>query len=829
MTQRISTLAMALLTIAMQASAERLGKMTINDGWGFRLKGQDAWTQVNLPHTWNTDSYEVRNYLQGEGQYRRLLFLPDSLQGQRIFLKADATSKTLRLSVGGHALPMHVGGYSAACYDITEYVNLGKENEILMCVDNATEQVPPTSADFTFQGGAYRDVWIITTGQQHFSLTDRGAEAVYVATPDVTDSEGTISLRATVCNDAAEAAQLTVKAELFAPDGSLVKAEQRKLKLAAKTQTTVGDVAFSVQEPELWSPEHPALYRIVTTILDKKGRELDRSWHETGLRYYSFDAQKGFMLNGHPYKLHGMCRHQDQKPYGVALSEEQHRRDFRMMKEMGTNFIRISHYPQDDALLELCDREGMLVWEEIPIVNIVPEGQAFADNCESMLRDMIRQHYNHTSVILWGYMNEILLRMPRTDGKMQQPVLDRTLALAHRLEKVVHEEDRYRLSTMAFHGSDDYNKVGLSDITNVIGWNLYQGWYGGPVTAFEEYLADQIRKNPTHPMIISEYGAGSDRRIHSFDAKCFDFSMEYHQMYAEHYVPVIENTPYVMGGTYWNLIDFSSASREESMPHINNKGLLLSDRTPKDLYFYFQANWRKDIPILHIATRDWPNRACLADQPTQPVKVYTNQAEVELSLDGRSLGTKKADNCFVLFDVPFNDGNNVLTAKAGGITDAHVVQAQIVPTDIREAKQLCLAINVGTTCFFTSDASGLTWVPDRTYQPGSWGHVGGKERTSTSEVAGTPDGPLYQTMLTGLDSYRLDVPDGIYEVELFYHKKVGEGEKSAYLLGKEADAKARAVHIRQNITASNGEGLTIRIDEEEDTRYLAALIIRSLN
>lgn len=816
--------------MAFVAGAERLGKVSLNDGWEFRMKGEKVPAMVNLPHTWNTDSYTQRQYLRGEGHYRRSLVLPDSLQGRRFFLKVDAASKTLLLSVNGHQFPQHVGGYSAATYDITDFVHWGFPNELEMTVDNATDQVPPTSADFTFQGGVYRDVWLISTSGQHFSLTDHGAEAVYVSTPEVTDARAKVDIRAAVCNDADKAAALTLQAQLFSPQGKLLQTVSRKLKAAAGAEQTVEGLSFVVDNPELWSPEEPRLYRIVTSVLGKGGEVLDQSWHYTGLRYYSFDAARGFSLNGKPYKLRGMCRHQDQKPYGVALSEEQHRRDFRMMKEMGANFIRISHYPQDDALLELCDREGMLAWEEIPIVNVVPEGEEFARNCHAMLSDMIRQHYNHCCVIMWGYMNEIFLKMPRTaDGKMQQPVVDRTLALAHSLEALLHKEDPYRLSTMAFHASDDYNSAGLSDVTSVVGWNLYQGWYGGDVTGFEKYLANQAAKHPTHPMIVSEYGAGSDKRLHSFSPKCFDFSIEYHQLYAEHYMSVIENTPYVMGATYWNLIDFSSASREESMPHINNKGLLYADRTPKDLYYFFQATWRSDVPVLHIATRDWPQRVRLADEPTQPVRVYTNKPKVELLQDGRSLGSKDAEGGVAVFDVPFHAGSNVLVARAEGVEDAHVVKADIIPTDLGSCPDnLLLAVNVGSNCYFTSDASGQTWVPDREYRKGSWGHVGGKARTTTSEVAATTDGPLYQSMLTDMEAYRFDVPDGNYEVELFLCQKVAEGEKSAYLLGKEADAKTRAIRTRRNHTVSGGHGITVNVDEDGGNRHLAAIVIRKI-
>ena len=274
-----------------------------------------------------------------------------------------------------------------------------------------------------------------------------------------------------------------------------------------------------------------------------------------------------------------------------------------MMKEMGANFLRISHYPQDDALLEMCDREGMLVWEEIPIVNMVPKEAEFADNCESMLIDMMRQHYNSPSVILWGYMNEIFLLS--SYGVKDETSTERTLALAKRLEDVLHKEDPYRLSTMAFHGSDIYNTTGISEIPNVVGWNLYDGWYGEDLLGFDRYLANQHKLFPTHPLIVSEYGAGSDARIHSFHPIRFDFSIDYQQIYTEPYVNVIESTPYIMGASYWNMdvdpnalqrfvYDGSSFSLVDSGDKVN----MGKQQTLEDFLEFCKSNYPADNEVV---------------------------------------------------------------------------------------------------------------------------------------------------------------------------------------------------------------------------------------
>ena len=247
---------------------------------------------------------------------------------------------------------------------------------------------------------------------------------------------------------------------------------------------------------------------------------------------------------------------------------------------------------------------------------------------------------------------------------------------------------------------------------------------------------------------MSEYGAGSDRRLHSLSPRAFDFSSEYQQEYLEHYLPVLENTPYVCGGAHWNFIDFSSALRDESMPRINNKGLVRSDRTPKDVYYYYQAMWRDDIAVLHIASRDWKVRSGVSegDAPVVlPVKVYTNLPEVELFLDGVSLGKRTVENCNAVFEVPFCSADPYLSVcgefAGRKVWDGLRISFRAVPDRLDEEnlRGLELAVNVGSACFFTSDESGLTWVPDRPYEEGGWGYVGGQPVSTQTEIHLTAD------------------------------------------------------------------------------------------
>lgn len=775
------TLLMTALWVAVSLSAQREMK-TINDGWEFRKPADTEWTSVNIPHTFNLDAYRQPNYYQGKGLYRRVLTLPEVDPHRRYYLKIDAASKAAEVTVNGKSAGSHAGGYTAFVVDVTDYIQ--KENIIEITVDNGRKDITPISADFTFWGGIYRDVWLVSTPEQHFRMDNMGSDGVFVSTPEVNGQRGKIQVKGEVTNDAETLVTLEVQNQIYSPQGDLLQTRKQKVKLKAGETREFGYVSDVIANPDLWSPETPSLYKVKTQLLNPKTNEvIDEKTNKVGFRWFAFDGNKGFSLNGKPYKLRGVNRHQDQAPVGVALDDEAHRRDIRLIKELGCNFIRISHYPQDDAIVEMCDELGLLAWEEIPIINIVPDTPGYADNCELNLREMIRQHYNHPSIIAWGYMNEILLTVPPVDSPEWQPCKERTVALAQRLEAALKEEDSSRVSVMAFNMTNLYNEIGL-DLEDVVGWNLYQGWYVDKLEDFNKWCEDQHRRYPHHPMIISEWGAGSDRRLHTTEGRAFDFSMEYQQTYVEHYLPFIEEKEWISGCTYWNFIDFNVAARQESMPRVNNKGLFYNDRTPKDVVYYFKSMWRKDIPVLRIASRDWKVRVGKEGE-TQQIKLYSNLPEVELFVNGESAGKQATDNCHAVFNVVLPVGTSVLTAQGvygnKPVEDLMTIDFRPLP-DLSEGDEL--AINVGSNCFFTSALSNLTWLPDRPYVPGSWGYVSGEARSTTSEIVNTVDVPLYQTRREGEFTYKIDAPDGNYEVELLMADVTRPAAQLANLLGK---------------------------------------------
>lgn len=784
-----------LLNISLSLYAQRTVE-SVNDGWRFYKSDaagaynnqfeDAAWEKINLPHSWNSkDAYEQKDYYRGIAWYRKNIFIPQSAAGKNVYLRFDGALLSAEVYVNGKLAATHAGGYTAFQVDLTPYIQTGIQNTVAVKVDNSPQQIAPLSGDFTLFGGIYRDVWMITTGAVHFDMKNMASKGIFIQTPVVNEKQATTLVKGAIDNKGSKTRKVKVSNTIISPAGAVVSQKTAMLNLSAKQKTNFTISNPAVNSPLLWSPETPHLYTSRTTITDAaSGKVLDELTSKVGYRWYRFDGATGFHLNGKPYKLSGVCRHQDQTGYGSALSAEQHKRDMQWIKDAGANFLRISHYPQSDVILEECDRLGVLVWEEIPVVDLISLTPEFANSTERQLREMIRQHYNHPSVIIWGYMNEIMLGTLRKIPEDQLPsFFTATAKMTQHLNKVAKEEDPTRLTATAQHeNAPAYDTIGLAAIPDVLGWNLYQGWYSADVKDFGKFMDEQHRQHPDRVHIISEYGAGSDKRIHSLQPHCFDFSIEYAEYYHEEMLPMIRNRDFIAGAALWNMIDFGSANREESMPHINNKGIMYANRTPKDIYYYYQADFSKK-PVVHIASRDWCNRVGLqlkAGDTTvkQPLKIYSNLDKVELFLNNVSLGVKVISNNKAVWEVPFAQGMNQLEARGvrNGVVckDASTVHFTFQPGDVRKIDDAFeLGVNVGSNCFFTDDASGFTWLPDQPYKPGSWGYVGGVEFTNTpgrigiqTAIIATHNVPLFQTMRAGMEAYKFDVPDGQYEITL---------------------------------------------------------------
>ncbi|OON68658.1 beta-galactosidase [Hymenobacter sp. CRA2] len=814
-----------LVLLGPPALAQRLTQ-TINTGWQFaKAPGQDfasaqapasGWEKVALPHTWNaTDVLDDEpGYYRGVGWYKKTLQVPTDWQPRRVYLRFEGASQETEVYVNGQLAGRHAGGYTAFRVPVSQWLKFGAgaANEVLVKLTNRHNvDIPPLSADFTFYGGIYRDVHLEAADPVHFDLDNHASSGVFVSTPAVSAAAAEVVVSGAVSNDSERSRKVAVLTQVLDPSGRVVARQQTSVALKAGERRPFRQQLPKLLTPRLWSPDAPALYRVVSSITEGQ-QQLDEVTNPLGLRWFRFDADKGFFLNGQPLKLIGTNRHQDQPGLGNALPNALHERDVRLLKQMGGNFLRVSHYPQDPAVLEACDRLGILASVEIPIVNAITPSAGFTQNCLTMQREMIRQGFNHPSVIIWAYMNEVLLRLPegiKRDNEAGKVYLQQVNELARQLEDLTRREDPGRATMLVNHGDWNlYQQAGLTQIPMLVGWNLYQGWYSGELTGFAEFLDKHHRELPTKPVLITEYGADSDVRLHSFQPRRFDKTMEYANRYHQYYLEQILARPFVAGSTVWNLAEFNSETRQEAVPHVNNKSLLTGERQPKDTYFYYQAKLLK-TPFLKIGSRGWVLRSGLAAGPDslycpQPVDVYTNQPAVRLLLNGRDLGTQPAEGGIARFRVPFANGRNQLHAEAPNqpLSDQADIEFRLVPTDLRAAALSFTELNVslGDARIFTDDKLQQVWLPEQEYRPGGWGYVGGQvyklpgERLpygSDRNILGTDYDAIYETQRVGLQQFRADVPDGEYEVTLHF---------------AELEAVPQAEQLVYNLSASTAAG-----------------------
>jgi beta-galactosidase len=792
-----------LALLAGPAAAQRLVQ-SIDSDWQFRLDSVartpaqamtgPGWQPVSLPHTWNAHDVtdDAPGYYRGAGWYRKTLHLPAAWQAKRVFLRFEGAGQQADVWVNGQPAGHHAGGYTIFVVPISPYLGgswsgpSGRAEVVVRVSNKYDPDVPPLSADFTFFGGLYRSVHLVAVAPAHFKLTDHGGPGVAVSTPQVSAQAATVVVAATVRNDAAAPRRLRVRTQVLDSAGRVVASQQARVVLASGASQAVQLRLPAITRPRLWSPARPTLYRTVSQLLDGE-TVLDEVSTPLGLRWFRFDSATGFYLNGQPLKLIGASRHQDYPGLGNAVPPALAVRDVELLKAMGGNFLRVAHYPQDPAVLEACDRLGLLASVEIPVVNAITDSPAFFENCRQMQTEMVRQNFNHPSVVLWAYMNEVLLRLPaglKRDNDAGRAYLRRVRALAGQLDSLTRRLDPSRATMLACHGDFAlYQQAGLLTLPQVLGWNLYQGWYSPDVGGFAAFLDRHHRELPTVPLLVTEYGADADARLHADTPRRFDKTVEYAAYYHQAYLPAMLARPFVAGGAVWNLADFSSETRQEANPHLNTKGLLTADRQPKAPYYYYQTQLSR-APLVRIGARDWTLRAGVAVGPDslvcpQVVEVYTNQPAVRLLLNGCDLGTHPAPGGVARYRVLFANGRNLLVASLpdGTAPDEAGIDFQVVPRWLTDSRLPFRELNVslGDERSFTEERLHQVWLPEQPYAPGGWGYVGGHvyklpgDRLpygSDRDVLGTDLDAMYETQRLGLRAFRLDVPDGAYEVTL---------------------------------------------------------------
>ncbi|WP_016957763.1 glycoside hydrolase family 2 TIM barrel-domain containing protein [Catenovulum agarivorans] len=837
---------------------------TVNDNWNF-YKGslsfpfakndQPKWQKVTIPHSWNTEDIldDEDGYYRGDGWYTKSLIIPDVYKNQQVFFLFEGANQVTSLYVNGQKIGQdHIGGYTTFAKDITAALKKGS-NEIAIKVNNAHhEEIVPLSADFSFYGGIYRDIQLIITKPVHFEVANLGANPVFIRTPQVSAASAKIEVQSKVV--APKNNQFYVLQQLLDTDKNIVKESRTKLNAG-----TDHFAEMAINAPKLWSPESPYLYTLVSKVVDSQGQVFDRVENPVGFRWFHFDPKKGFFINGKATKLIGTNRHQDFLGKANAVSDELHRYDMKLLKEMGINFLRISHYPQDPAILEMANKYGFVSTLEIPFVNQAAANEAGKQNTVKMLREAIRYNYNHPAIVAWDLSNETTMKAPEKLGEAYTKHFQETHAL---LAKVSKEEDQTRYSYSVFFKNPAYqDKLGIRN-TELVGYNKYYGWYLNELedidTNLRTLVQNSLALDPDKPFILSEYGGGADPRIRSYQPSRFDFSMEYQFLLHKAYLKAILDIPEIVGANVWNYADFQVEHRKDAVPHINNKGLVSAKREKKDAYYLYRAVLNKQ-PFVAITSKQWHARSGIADSEngsvaTQPVTVVGNFDEVELLVNGLSLGKKAFDFFTATFDVPFSQGLNIIEAVSSKngqiIKDFASIDFSLQPKNLRSTSNPFteIAINVGSQCYFIEeDNINYLWMPDKAYEKGSFGYIGGeiirhpRRKTIGSDVSvkGTELDPVFQTQLEGIKQYKFDVPKGSYELSLLMaelktkDKNVMDVLVNGKKLWSNINLKQefgdnRGVTKRFLITVNDDKGITVDFNAQEGKTRLSGIKLRKL-
>nr|WP_300786773.1 glycoside hydrolase family 2 TIM barrel-domain containing protein [uncultured Acetatifactor sp.] len=629
----------------------------LNEGW--RFIREDAglpvelprdWERVDLPHTWNAvDGHDGKgDYYRGKCWYAKSFETPrQPLAGGRVYVEVLAAGQQAHVYVNGREVAYHEGGYSIFRADITDSCKGTGENLLAVACSNEDRSgVYPQAADFTFYGGLYRGVNLISVPSAHFDLDYFGGPGLQV-TPKPCEGGASFEMESWVTGGDGD----------FTVAYSVLDAEGREVASAVRPVDSA-KVTVHVPDAERWDMDNPYLYT-VTATLQRRNEAYDQVRVRAGVRSFSCDPEKGFRINGAWTPLRGVSRHQDWLYRGNALTRKEHYEDARLIKELGANTIRLAHYQHSQDFYDACDEMGFAVWAEIPFISIMNPDPAAHRNCISQMKELIVQNYNHPSICFWGVSNEILI------GGISERLVEN-----HReLNALCREMDPSRLTTIA-HVSMTPVDSPMHGITDVEGYNHYFGWYGGKMEDNGPCLDEFHRAHPEICLGLSEYGCEGIVTYHGPSPACKDYSEEYQALYHEHMAKVLEERPWIWASHVWNMFDFGCAARNEGgVAGRNNKGLVTMDRkTKKDSYYVYQAYWSKE-PMIHLCGRRYAQRA---GEDTE-IKVYSNQPSVTLYLNGKPVGMKEGSRVFV-FRVALEEGFNRITAAAGELRDSMTLE-----------------------------------------------------------------------------------------------------------------------------------------------------------
>ncbi|WP_291908806.1 glycoside hydrolase family 2 TIM barrel-domain containing protein [Chitinophaga sp. CB10] len=676
MKRLLLTSAVCLLVAAMAKGQE--GRLTrpFNDGWQFRKGGytttnsDSGFAAVRIPHTWNNrDMQEGKDFYAGDGCYKKVFRAMDNLAGKRVFLRFEGVGSVADLYVNGRYIGQHRGSYSAFCFEITHELKAGEDNTILLKANNQQREdvLPINNFLFGIFGGMYRPVSLIVTNDINITTTDYASPGIYIR-QSLQNGNALIRVKSKIENKQLHHVPVVVRTEIRDRERQLVASQEQPLQ-ASPQGINIVEQTLQLPQPHLWNGlADPYLYAVTTTVL-KEGKVMDAVTQPLGVRTFEVAPGKGFFLNGKAYPMHGVTRHQEWQDYGNALSNEQHKADLDVIREVGATTIRFAHYQQSEYLYAQCDTMGFVIWAEIPFVNAASGKEG--DNAKQQLTELIRQNFNHPAIYVWGMHNEVYSKTPD----------EHVAVLTRQLNDLAKTEDPDRLTTAVSGYGEMTRPANLA--TDIQGMNRYYGWYEGRIGDLEKWVSGLEKDFPDYKLMLTEYGADGNINQHT-DTLSTKFNPVNGQFFPETYQTathvqqwaIIEKHPYIAASYLWNMFEFAVPMWNRGGVNARNlKGLVTYDRTQrKDAWYWYKANWNP-APMVYIAER----RNNIRRSGVVNVEVFSNMSEVTLRVNKGAVlkGRAGVNGRDFRFDkVALKPGRNVITAT--GVRDGEVLRDSVV-------------------------------------------------------------------------------------------------------------------------------------------------------
>jgi beta-galactosidase len=655
-----------------------LKTIDLNDKWLFTKEYSQAYSQeeinlaevVSLPHSWNSiDGQSGKGLFKGKCWYQRRVNISAEDLNKFIYLEIGAAAILSEVYINGQLAGSNKCGYAMYRVFMKSFLKAG-ENLISIMVDNSQqEDVYPLMADFSFYGGLYREVKLLIAEKVHFDLLDNSRDGIYLTQKCIETNKFELNVKASIINELSEINKGLLSIELFDKENKVVfnqhtHTEVSKM-LTVNLKTEISDV-------NLWQGiENPYLYTLKAQLICE-GKVYDERAIQIGFRNIEITADRGIFLNGKAIKLNGVSRHQDFAEIGNALTKEHMDLDMSLIKEIGANSVRLAHYQHDDYFYSLCDREGMLVWAEIPFISVPTTVDESNQNAKDQLERLIKQAYNHSSIYCWGIQNEITIAVEN----------DSIYKKVKELETIAKALDSSRISAQAnIYSVADESP--LNELTDMVGYNLYYGWYYKEMEDLGKRLDEFHKARPNIPVLVSEYGVDTNPRLHSYKPIVKDYTEEYQLLFHDNAIRTINERPFVLGGYQWNMFDFGSALRNEGGESGKNlKGLVTIDRNiKKDAFYLYKANWSKN-PFVHLAGRRFVNR----HEELNDIDVLSNLEHIRIFVGEDFVGEIHSKEAIKrVKEVRLSLGQNTIRAegydKAGNIYKDAIVLNRVNEAD----------------------------------------------------------------------------------------------------------------------------------------------------